>query len=229
MPMQHIAISEVFVTAECIRLSEQSKNLLHKGGVSCFSSFLSSAMGRQSEGQLIFDRAHKEGSPEAFEMAFSRLKAERAWVAEERERLLKDLETTGQKEGALLGLAEARDRLCQFLKQGDNASWREVFTALGLEIRVDPAGKVELTVGIPIAQIAIAPKGPGPFCQGPHTGTGQDPAGPCPHPGGGSGPVSLLLAGHRSAGHEGAELGDNHILHARESTAGPARYSQRAS
>ena len=43
-------------------------------------------MGRQSEGQLIFDRAHKEGSPEAFEMAFSRLKAERAWVAEERDR-----------------------------------------------------------------------------------------------------------------------------------------------
>jgi hypothetical protein len=184
---------------------------------------------KATEGQLVFDRAHKEGSPEAFEMAFSRLKAERAWVAEERDRLLTDLETTRQKQGAILGRTEARDRLCQFLKQGNNASWREVFTALGLEIRMDPAGKVELTLGIPIAQIAIAPKGSGRFCQGALTGAGQDPAVADAHFGGSSGLVSLLPPGHAGAGKEGAELGNPTVLYARGSTAGPARYSQRAS
>jgi NAD(P)-dependent dehydrogenase (short-subunit alcohol dehydrogenase family) len=37
--------------------------------------------------------------------------------AEEWDRLLTDLETTSQKQGAILGLTEARDRLYQFLKQ----------------------------------------------------------------------------------------------------------------
>ncbi len=115
---------------------------------------------KATEGQLIFDRAHKEGSPEAFEMAFSRLKAERAWVAEEQERLQAELAATHQKKGAILGLAEARERLCQFLKQGDNASWREVFTALGLEIRVELSGKVVLSLSLPMAQIDIVPQTP---------------------------------------------------------------------
>jgi hypothetical protein len=59
------------------------------------------------------EKARGNVSQEACERALARVKAERTWIIEERQRLLAQVKTLEQGQAALLGLAQVRERLAQ--------------------------------------------------------------------------------------------------------------------
>ena len=54
------------------------------------------------------------------------------------------------------------------LERGNNEDWREVFTALAVQIQVGSNGKVEISLAIPVAQLSIVSQGARPFGGGFH-------------------------------------------------------------
>jgi site-specific DNA recombinase len=114
-----------------------------------------------TETNLVRDKASGDASPEAYDRALAMVKAQKAWIAEETERLRTELSAAQLHEGVVIGLGEARERLCHLLDRGSNEDWRQVFTALALEIRVGDDGKVEVSLAIPVTQLSIESAVPG--------------------------------------------------------------------
>ena len=110
---------------------------------------------RNTEANLLMERAAGNASPEAFERCIAQLKAERTWIAEERQRLQGQLDTIQQGGAMLLGLAQVRERLAGRLDNADNEIWRMIFNALGLQVHVTEAGKVEVALAIPAKESPI--------------------------------------------------------------------------
>ena len=74
---------------------------------------------------------------------------------------LKELATVQHSKGVVVGLAAARERLYDLLNRGSNEDLREVFNALAVELRVSTDGKVEVSLAIPVTQLAIDSAVPG--------------------------------------------------------------------
>jgi hypothetical protein len=68
------------------------------------------ARNRDTEANLVMDKATGKASPEAYERCLALVKAERIWISEERQRLQAQLDTVQQGEATLLGLAQMRER-----------------------------------------------------------------------------------------------------------------------
>lgn len=114
-----------------------------------------------TEANLLLDRATGEASEEAYRRALARVRAEKAWISEEKERLQHQLSAAHRHEGAVIHISEAREKLCALLANGTNQDWREVFAALGLEIRVASDGVVHVGWAIPIVKPSIESYTPG--------------------------------------------------------------------
>jgi hypothetical protein len=100
-------------------------------------------------------KATGDASPEAYDRTLAQIKAQKAWIAEERERLQAEFAAVQRHKGALVSIEEARERLCASLERGSNNDWREVFTALAIKLQVGADGKVELSLAIPVADVCI--------------------------------------------------------------------------
>lgn len=105
-------------------------------------------------------KATGDASPEAYDRALAQIKAQKAWIFEERERLQAELATSQRHNGALISIGEARERLCALLERGSNDDWREVFKALAVQLQVGSGGQVELSLAIPIADVNIVSTSP---------------------------------------------------------------------
>ena len=103
-----------------------------------------------TETNLVVARASGDASPEAYERALTRVKAQQSWIAEERQHLQAELETVRKRERVALGLREARERLLIHLERGSTQDWREVFNALGVKVSVGEDGVVQVGMAIPV-------------------------------------------------------------------------------
>ena len=109
--------------------------------------------------------ASRDVSPEAYERALARVKAQRVWVTEERQRLQAEREAVQKREGVVLGLREARESLLALLERGTIEDWREVLNALGVKVSVGEDGVVQVSLAIPVAERSIV-------CSTPRSGSG---------------------------------------------------------
>jgi len=110
------------------------------------------ARNRDTEANLVMEKATGKASPEAYERCLALVKAERAWITEERERLQAQINTIREGQSTLLGLAQVRERLAARLVNASNQDWRAVFNALALEVHVSEGGDVEVRLAVPIAE-----------------------------------------------------------------------------
>jgi hypothetical protein len=113
------------------------------------------ARNRATEANLLLERAKGNASPEAYEQCLALTRAERTWIAEERQRLEAQRDTMLRGEATLLGLAEMREKLLAKLDSAANEDWRQVFGALALEVRVTERGDVEAALAIPVEKPSI--------------------------------------------------------------------------
>ena len=126
------------------------------------------ARAKTVETNLVMGKATGDASPEAYDRALAQIKAQKAWIFEERERLQAELAAARRHEGALISIGEAREHLCALLERGSNDDWREVFKALAVQLQVGSGGQVELSLAIPIADVNIvstSPRFPSPSCE----------------------------------------------------------------
>ncbi|MDP2948104.1 MAG: recombinase family protein [Chloroflexota bacterium] len=105
-----------------------------------------------AETNLLLEKARGDASSEAYARAMARLKAERAWIVEERQRLQAQLVTARQGEALVLGLAQARERLAAKLQRASAEDWRMVFNALAVEVHVNEDGTTEVAIAIPMEE-----------------------------------------------------------------------------
>lgn len=119
------------------------------------------ARNRDTEANLVMEKATGKASPEAYERCLALVKAERAWIAEERQRLQAQLGVIQQGEATLLGLAQMRERLVAKLGSAANEDWRLVFSALALEVHVAEQGAIEVGLAIPVEKSLIVLHTPG--------------------------------------------------------------------
>lgn len=108
-----------------------------------------------TEANLVVAKASGDASPEAYERALTRVKAQLAWIAEERQRLQAEMETVQKHERVALGLREARKRLLTNLERGTTQDWREILNALGVRVSVGEDGVVHVGMAIPVAENSI--------------------------------------------------------------------------
>ncbi|MFC1994854.1 hypothetical protein ACFLVK_00390 [Chloroflexota bacterium] len=109
----------------------------------------------QTETNLVMSRASGDASAEAYERALTLVKAQRTWVAGERQRLQDELVAVQRQEGVVLGLRGVRETLLAFLERGTVEDWREVFNALGVKVSVGEGGVVQVSLAIPVTQSPI--------------------------------------------------------------------------
>ena len=108
-----------------------------------------------TEANLVVAKASGDASPEAYERALTRVKAQLQWIAEERKRLQAELETVQKHERVALGLREARKRLLSNLERGTTQDWREILNTLGVRVSVAEDGVVHVGMAIPVAENSI--------------------------------------------------------------------------
>jgi hypothetical protein len=108
-----------------------------------------------TETNLVVAKASGDASPEAYERALTRVKAQLSWIAEERQRLQAELDTVQKHERVALGLREARKRLLTNLERGTTQDWREILNALGVTVSVSEDGMVHIGMAIPMAENSI--------------------------------------------------------------------------
>jgi len=108
-----------------------------------------------TETQLVMAKATGDASPEAYDRALSLIRAEKTWITEERERLQTELTASQEQQNLIIGLSQIRERLCSLLDRATTEDWREIFTALALELRVGEEGQVEVKLAIPVDQALI--------------------------------------------------------------------------
>jgi len=88
--------------------------------------------------------------PEIYERVKARLRAERSWIAEERERLQAQVALLGHQKEAQATLVELQARVKDRLGNADNGLWREIFAALNLTVLVHENGELELAASVPL-------------------------------------------------------------------------------
>ncbi|MFH1140560.1 MAG: recombinase family protein [Chloroflexota bacterium] len=115
----------------------------------------------QTETNLLLEKARGDASPEAYDRAMASLRAEGAWIVEERQRLQVQLDTARNGEAALFGLAQARERLAAKLGSASNEDWRVVFNGTALEVHVTEQGETEVAMAIPMEETPIVSHTPG--------------------------------------------------------------------
>ncbi|MBU2009145.1 MAG: recombinase family protein [Chloroflexi bacterium] len=118
------------------------------------------ARNRDMEANLLLERAKGNASPEAYERCLAMLKAERVWIAEERQRLQAQLDTARQGEATLFALAQVREKLATKLDSAANEDWRLIFSALALELHVTEQGNVEVALALPVEKPSIVSSAP---------------------------------------------------------------------
>jgi len=123
-----------------------------------------------TEANLVVAKASGDASPEAYERALTRVKAQLSWIAEERQRLQAELETVQKRERVALGLREARKRLLTNLERGTTQDWREILNGLGVRVSVSEDGVVHVGMAIPVEGNSIV-------CNSANCGSG--PCGAC--------------------------------------------------
>ena len=89
------------------------------------------------------------------------VKAEQAWIAEEKERIQSQLTAIHRADQAAFNLERIRDHLGAKLDFADNLDWRLVFDALELEVYVTDSGELEARLAVPTQDEAIALPSPG--------------------------------------------------------------------
>ncbi|MBI2867868.1 MAG: recombinase family protein [Chloroflexi bacterium] len=114
-----------------------------------------------TETNLALEKARSNVSPEAYERALARVRAERTWIAEERQRLESQLKMLDQGHAALRGLAQVRQQLAHKLDSANTEDWRMIFNALGMECHVTEQGDVEVGLAIPVEAVTIVSQTPG--------------------------------------------------------------------
>jgi hypothetical protein len=113
------------------------------------------ARNKQTEANLVMDKATGTATPEAYERCLTLVKAERTWIAEERQRLHDQVSTITDGREALLGLAQIRDRLAAKLDSASSEDWRLIFSALALQVHVTEQGVIEVALAIPAQSVPI--------------------------------------------------------------------------
>ena len=113
------------------------------------------ARNRQTEANLVMDKATGTASLESYERCLALVKAERTWITEERQRLQAQVSTITDGQEALLGLAQTRDRLAAKLDSASNEDWRLIFAALALQVHVTEQGIIEIALAIPVESASI--------------------------------------------------------------------------
>lgn len=113
------------------------------------------ARNKQTEANLVMDKATGTATPEAYERCLALVKAERTWIAEERQRLHDQVSTITEGREALLGLAQIRDRLAAKLDSASSEDWRLIFSALAFQVHVTEQGVIEVALAIPTQSVPI--------------------------------------------------------------------------
>ncbi|MEK7777325.1 MAG: hypothetical protein AAB303_01700, partial [Chloroflexota bacterium] len=114
-----------------------------------------------TETNLALEKARGNVSQEAYERALARVKAERTWITEERQRLETQNKTLEQGQAALLGFAQVRERLAQKLATATIDDWRMILNALGAEVHVTDEGTLDVGLAIPLEATPIVSHTPG--------------------------------------------------------------------
>ena len=110
---------------------------------------------RDTESNLLMEKATGKASIEAYERCLALVKAERVWISEERQRLQTQLDTIQQGDATLLGLAKVRETLAAKLDSAASEDWGRIITALALEVHVTEEGEVEVRLAIPVEKPPI--------------------------------------------------------------------------
>jgi len=160
---QEILTKPEIIEAEIAKRSGQVRVTLEAISKKLVNLDAKEARATATETNLVMGKATGDASPEAYDRALAQIKAQKAWIAEERERLQIELGAAQRHEGVIISLGEARERLCGLLERGSNEDWREVFTALAVKLQVGADGKVEISLAIPVAQLSIVSQGASPF------------------------------------------------------------------
>lgn len=95
-----------------------------------------------NEAQLLLDRSEYGGkiSDKAFNQALSMLQTRRKWIVERTEAINDQLNQLRHQSEAIATLKELQANIVGGLKELNNEQWRELFTALNLEIHVRDEG-----------------------------------------------------------------------------------------
>ena len=109
-----------------------------------------------TETNLLLERARESASAEAFERSIAMVKAERAWIAEEKDRIQSQLTAMHTADQAAFNLEKIRVLLGAKLGSADHPHWRLVFDALELEVLVTDKGDLEARLVVPTQDEAIA-------------------------------------------------------------------------
>ncbi len=144
-----------------------------------------------TETNLALEHARRNISAEAYGRALARVKAERTWINEERQRLQSQIETLEHGHAALLGLAQVRGQIAQKLDSANHDDWRMIFGALGVDIHVGEQGAIEVGLAIPMAPGRIVSHTPGGYPQTPDQ-RGKVPLCTLPPHGWRAGPKALI-------------------------------------
>ncbi len=114
-----------------------------------------------TETNLALENARGNISAEGYGRALARVKAERTWINDERQRLQAQINTLEHGHAALLGLAQVREQIAQKLDSANHDDWRMIFGALGVDVHVGEQGAIEVGLAIPMAPGRIVSHTPG--------------------------------------------------------------------
>lgn len=104
-----------------------------------------------AETALVSEAIRNEVSKEAYERNLALLKAEKRWIAEERERLESQLITVERDHAVVVELGQIRERLAAKLDNATNDDWRLIFDAMGMELHITEDGDKLLNLAIPVS------------------------------------------------------------------------------
>jgi hypothetical protein len=113
------------------------------------------ARNRDTETNLVMDRATGRATPEAYERCLALVKAKRTWISEERQRLQDQLDCVEEGQMTLVRLSQIRESLVAKLDSVAAEDWRLIFNALALEVHVTPDATVEVALAIPVEDSSI--------------------------------------------------------------------------
>ena len=117
---QKILTKPEIIEAEIVKRSGQVQVTLESISMKLTTLNAKEARAKTVETNLVMGKATGDASPEAYDRALAQIKAQKAWIAEERECLQAELAAAQRHEGALISIGEAREHLCALLERGSN-------------------------------------------------------------------------------------------------------------